>query len=230
MTKIAVFGASGTTGRQILRQAVSRGWHVRAVARSWDGAGENGSALELVKADVLEDDLSKIVSGVDAVISALGLSADPQTLADPPPVYTKGSARIADAMADEGVRRLLVISASFVVRRDIGPALFRNAALPALDPLFRQMAEMEASLREREDLDWTIARPGWLLNEPLTGDYTVSDSVIPDDLIRTRHADLAHFLLGEVDANNWVRGHPAPARREAPHLESSLALPRELAG
>lgn len=226
--KILVLGAHGVTGQEVVKQAVAKGHHVRAAEMKWpDDAPLAGHNVERVTANVIEDDLGPIVDGVDAVISALGVPGDPKTLMDPPPLYTQGTRNLIDAMDTRGVRRLVTISASFVVTHDRGPLLFRTTAIPALTRVLHQMGEMEEMLRG-SDLDWTAVRPGWLLPEPLTGDYVVTPDVIPEDLIRTRHADLAHFMLHCVESGEWVRATPAIARAEVEELSSSFEVVKEM--
>jgi len=72
---ILVAGATGTTGREILRLARSRVDTVRALTRSPDAATalQTAGADEVVVDDLLaSDDLSAAVVDVDAVLSAVG--------------------------------------------------------------------------------------------------------------------------------------------------------------
>jgi putative NADH-flavin reductase len=55
--RIAIFGASGRTGRQLVEQAVARGHQVTAIVRNPDGLPWNlHEAVRLVKADVMDPD------------------------------------------------------------------------------------------------------------------------------------------------------------------------------
>ncbi|MCH2487169.1 MAG: NAD(P)H-binding protein, partial [Erythrobacter sp.] len=78
------------------------------------------------------------------------------------------------------------------------------------------------------DIAWTAARPGWLLDQPHTGDFAVSESDLPPDSLRTRRADLAQFLIdcatGEGSGEDWVRRTPFVARPEADEYERPTAL------
>jgi uncharacterized protein YbjT (DUF2867 family) len=170
--------------------------------------------------DVLEGDLRPVLSGVEAVISCLGVPNDPKTLLDPPPLYTRGTRRIMDAMQAEGLGRIVVISASFVVAQDRGPFLFRTAVMAALAKVLDQMREMEAMLRA-STLDWTAVRPGWLLEAEPTGEAWIGPDVIPEDLIRTRTGDLATLLIDCAANDAWLRATPAIARDEPDFQESS---------
>lgn len=228
MKTLTVFGAAGVTGQEVVREAVSNGWHVKAVEPDWSDPVDLPPGVERVEGDVLSGDLAPALEGAEAVISALGVGNDPATLIDPPPLYTEGTLRIVQAMKAKGIRRLVVISASFVAARDRGPLHFRLPAMAALKLVFRDMANMERILRATEGIDWTAVRPGWLMDGPATGDYTVSDGVIPPDMIRTRHADLAHFMVALAGSDDWVHGTPAIARHEPDAASSPAAVLRDM--
>lgn len=225
--RILVFGAEGATGREVVRQAAAKGHPVRATERAFKAPEAIPAGVEAVPADVLADDLRPLVRGMDAVISCLGVPNDPKTLLSPPPLYTEGTRRIMEAMEAEGVRRLVVISASFVAATDRGPFLFRTAVLTALHRVLEQMREMEAGLRA-SSLDWTAARPGWLMEGEATSDPWIGPDVIPEELIRTRTGDLAALLLDCAAHDHWVRQTPAIAREEDDLKESSTEVIIEL--
>ncbi len=212
--QILVFGAGGTTGREIVARALDEGHVVHAAEKDPPAGMPDHERLRLSIADVLRDDLAPLMEGADTVISALGVGLTPQTTLDPPPLYSEGTLRIVEAMKGAGLRRLVVISASFVGgHRDL-PLWFRAMALPALHQVITQMADMERILRASDAIDWTAVRPGWLLDAPHTGDYTVAENTIPRGMIRTRHADLADFMLRCATSADWLRAFPAIARRE----------------
>lgn len=225
---LVIFGAAGTTGAAAVACARDRGFAVRAVEHEWPADAPDGDDVTHHSADVMDDDLAPLIDGADAVISAIGLSMSMRTVVDPPPLYTKGTANIVAAMRETGVRRLAVISATFVEDAGAGPLWFRVTAMPALANIYAQMASMEADLARAKDIDWTAARPGWLLDRPFTGDYKVTDEKITPGLLRTRHADLADFLVRCVAEGLHIGETPAIARRESELDESPLALKDEL--
>ncbi len=80
--KFTVLGGTGRTGQELLKQALAAGHRVTAVVRSPHKleALRNGltSAEEVKRLEVMEgdifsaDDLTKLITGSDAVISTLG--------------------------------------------------------------------------------------------------------------------------------------------------------------
>ncbi|RVV98438.1 hypothetical protein EKE94_05820 [Mesobaculum littorinae] len=226
--KLCVFGALGATGRDIVDAAVANGHDVRACDMARDPGNALPAGVEYRRVDVLNDDPAAAVAGCDAVLSALGLAFGPKAAMDPPPLYSDGTRAIIAAMEAAGrPERLIVISATFIATRDRGPVWFRAAANLGLDRIFAQMSEMEHALRA-SSLDWTAVRPGWLMDGPATGDATVVADVIPQGMIRTRHADLARFMLHCAETGEWSRATPAIARPEPEEKSSLSALFSEL--
>ena len=112
--RIAVFGASGATGREVVRHALRAGLEVVAIDRSQPDEEDRLEGVTYRQADVLEDDLADAMKGCDAVISTLGVAFSPSNAMSPPPLYTKGTGNILDGMQRAGIDRIVVISAAFV--------------------------------------------------------------------------------------------------------------------
>lgn len=211
---ITIFGAWGATGRHAIKAARAQGHRVKAVVHHLPDEISADAGVTYVKGDVLKDDLRPYVEGADAVLSCLGIGNDLETLLSPPPLYTEGTENICKAMLEENVSRLVVISASFVEEKNRGPIWFKLPAMTALSLVFREMEQMEHNLKARHDIAWTAVRPGWLMEGEETRDYVVQANVIPPGLIRTRHADLAHFMVSLAETGEWIHQTPAIARKE----------------
>jgi putative NADH-flavin reductase len=202
---LAVVGATGRTGRQVVLQALSRGHTVTAVARRPEALGLRDDRLTLVAADVLDPGaLLDPLAGAGAVVSTLGVG----TSRAPTTVYSQGMTNVLHAMQANGVRRLSVISAAPAGPRDEQPFLERRLLMPVLDRVFgatyEDMRRMEALL-QASDVDWTALRPPRLVDKPGTGRYRL-DRQKP--LARSRSltfADLATALLDSLDSETLYR-------------------------
>jgi putative NADH-flavin reductase len=64
--------------------------------------------------------------------------------------------------------------------------------------------EMKRMVME-SGLEWTIARPPRLTLGPCTGRYRTDDDRLPPGARAVSRADVAHFLLGEVERPAHVR-------------------------
>jgi putative NADH-flavin reductase len=201
--KIAVVGATGRTGRQVVDQALARGDDVVALARRPE-ALPSRPGLTSATADVRDRAaLTGVLAGTDAVVSALGVGASRQ----PTAVYSDGTANILHAMAAHGIGRLAVISAVPAGPRAEQPFLQRHLIIPVLERVFGfydDMRRMEALLRG-SDLDWICLRPPRLTGNKPTGRYRL-DATRPLPKARSiTHADLATALLDALTRPDLYR-------------------------
>ncbi|QAU14019.1 SDR family oxidoreductase [Halorubrum sp. BOL3-1] len=170
---ILVAGASGGTGREILRLAAPRHVRIRALTRSSETAPtlRSAGADEVVVDDLLDPgDLNTAVSGVDAVISTVG-TAPTAIRRGPPYVDGAGNCALVDAADAAGVE-------TFVMESAIGvgpePASRLAGAFDAfIGPLQEAKATAESAIRSAS-LTHTILRPGVLTDGRRTDLTTVA--------------------------------------------------------
>lgn len=192
---ITVAGASGATGRLVVERAVAAGHRVSALVRpSSDYVPPPGVAVHRV--EVVTDQDWALPTDVDAVISSLGK----QSYGDPVPVCSDGTANLIMAMDRARVRRLLVVSAVPVLTTGAGePWWFRRLVRPAVAragrALYADLAAMEEVVRA-SGMDWTIIRPGQLVDRPATNYRLVPEANATTSVHRV---DLADALVNAVD-------------------------------
>jgi putative NADH-flavin reductase len=190
--RVAVFGATGGTGRSAIRQALDAGDKVTALARRPDALAEFGDEITVVGGDVLDlGTVAQAVDGAEVVISALGIGMHRHATT----VYSQGTANIVAAMRDAGAARLLVVSTSSlelphrVAERAVAKVLHRILAKPYAD-----MALMEDAIRT-SGLDWTLVRAARLTNGSVTGRYRTAVDAKLRGCWSISRADVAHYCL-----------------------------------
>jgi putative NADH-flavin reductase len=206
--RLTIFGATGGTGTQLVRQALREGHEVTAVVRAPARLDVPAhERLRVVTADVRDpDDITPAVEGADAVLSALGPRGG-----GPSTICADGARAIIAAMGKTGVRRLLVVSASGpfpdagdspLTRYVIKPIILERLLKNGFDDMRRGEEEVRAA-----DLDWTIVRPPQLTDKPATGRYRTAVDINLRGGRRISRADLAAGLLGLIGDETSVHHH-----------------------
>ncbi|MFI7705341.1 NAD(P)-dependent oxidoreductase [Nonomuraea sp. NPDC049480] len=194
--KLAVFGATGGTGLELLRQGLDLAHEITAVVRDASRLpAELRTRLDVVEADVMNPDaIATAVKGRDAVLSAMGTRER-----GPTTVHTSSVASIIEAMTRVGVRRVLTVGASGMVTDEGDGPLTRYVLKPLIvQRLFRHAyADMAASERllRSSDLDWTIVRPSRLTDGGRTNRYRTARDLNLRGGMNTTRADLADCVL-----------------------------------
>ncbi|MFF2650898.1 NAD(P)-dependent oxidoreductase [Streptomyces sp. NPDC058045] len=202
--KLTVFGATGGIGREVVRQALAAGHEVTAVVRDPARLTVTGDRLEVFRSDLADaETLRPAVAGRDAVLSGLG----PRSRKDAG-VVTPLTRTVLDAMRAEGVRRLLVVSASPVGAPAPDDPLLDRAARRVISAVLRDvyadLAAMERLLAE-SGTDWTAVRPPRLTDGQPTGSYRTVVGGAPRGGRSIARADVAHAMLALVDDPAAVR-------------------------
>lgn len=200
MKRIVVFGGAGKTGQEVVKQAVDRGYKVRAfdVRRGNLPAYEN---MNFIEASVLDlEEVEKAVRGCSAVISELGVK-----LGSKKPLVSKGNKIIVEAMKKVGVKRLITQSAfgALESKPKLPWYLAQAAKTPLLQEMYADKDRMEKIVRDSK-LDWTILRPVRLTNSTKAKMYRFGPNIPLDFNPRISRADIAHFILDELSNNNFV--------------------------
>ena len=171
---VFVAGASGGTGREVLRLLGGRKPTVRALTRS---AGkrerlESAGADEVVVDDLLDPtDLAGTLEDVDVVLSAVG-SGVAEVWSSGPYVDGAGNLALLEAAVEAGVDAFVMESA-LGVGDDPASALATAFDL-FIPPVQRAKAEAEAAVREAP-VRHTVLRPGALTGGLRTDDVTVAE-------------------------------------------------------
>ena len=165
---VLVAGATGGTGREVLRRAGSRVETVRALTRSPGATADlrAAGADEVAVDDLLDpSNLVAAVEGIDAVISAVGTA--PSAVRDGPPfVDGAGNRALLDAAVDAGVHAFVMESAIGVGPEPASP--LASAFDAFIGPLQEAKGEAEAEIRDAP-IRHTVLRPGVLTNGRRTG-------------------------------------------------------------
>jgi putative NADH-flavin reductase len=85
--------------------------------------------------------------------------------------------------------------------------IFRTVAATVLSGAMHDHAAAERVIRET-DLDYTILHAPRLRDEPQTGNYRVEADGLPPGATTISRADVAEFMLDQLESTKYVRKGP----------------------
>ena len=196
--KLIIFGATGQTGQELVKQAIAHGHDVTAFVRNPDKLALQDERLHVVTGDVLnQEDVNAALVGQDAVLTALGTESLAYS-----GFLERSLVRIINAMKVSGVTRIGYV-ASAGVDKELPGAQGLLAQQILKNPLRDHRQAID--LLKQADVDYTVARPLRLMNGPLTGMYRQAADGVPDQAKQINRADVAHFLLGAIEQDESIR-------------------------
>ena len=193
--RVVIAGGHGQIARHLERVLAERGHSPVGIVRNPDhvadleAAGAEAVVLDLEHTDVAA--VADVLRGADAVVFAAG--GGPDSGVARKETVDKGAAiMLADAAEAAGVRRYVMIS-----------SMGTDGADPDSDDVFqvylRAKKAADDDVRGR-DLDWTIVRPGRLIDDVPTGRVQLGKL----ERGSVTRGDVAHVLAEVFDADNTI--------------------------
>lgn len=196
---IALFGATGRTGRRVLQRCLARGDHVRALVSDASKLASR-TGLDVVLGDARDAAaVAATLRGTKAAICCLGL----RDISVPTTEFSDSVRTIVAAARNAGVRRIVAIASAGVLP-DARGGLRNEHGVPAW--LKHVAAEHTRNLRtlEQSGLDWTLMCPVDLVEDLPAGNARRAYDDLPAGGAQTGYDDLAETivaLLGDTSSH-----------------------------
>lgn len=208
--RILIVGATGGSGRELVKQGLERGHEVTAFARRPEAVAIRHERLRVARGDVLDAaSVAAAMAGQEAVLSALGH----KRWLYPTRILSQGTANVLDAMAKQGVRR-------FVCETSLGVGdgwwrlglYYTLFVIPVILPFYFWDKHRQEKLVRRSGAEWILVRPGVLTNGRRRGTYRhgprIGNPLWP---VRISRADVADFMLNQLTDDAYLRSAPGVA-------------------
>ncbi len=204
---IIIFGSTGGTGQQLIKQALEKGYSVSAFARSPEKIILKHEKLKVIKGDVLNlKSVEKAIQNHDAVLCSIGLPS----VMDKSYLRAQGTKNIIQAMQGNGINRLICQSALGVNESsNLLPFYYKFLIIPLFMKYLYRDHELQETYIKESKLKWTIIRPAVLTNNELTGKYqhrieTKNKSITA----KISRADTADFMLKQLTDESYFYKTP----------------------
>lgn len=209
--KIALIGATGFVGAHVLKELVSRGHQVTAIARNTDKIDTSGGLVITKAADAANsDEIAAAVAGHDAVISTFNAGwTNPNIYND----FIAGAKAIQAGVKQAGVKRFLTVGGAGSLEIQPGLQLVDTPNFPeAYKPGATAARDYLNILKTETELDWTFLSPAIEMSPAhpgeRTGKYrTALDTPVFDEHNHSRLSvdDTAVAIVDEIEQGNFIR-------------------------
>ena len=195
--KVALIGASGNIGGQILAELLSRGHAVTAVARDI-GKVAAQPGVTPARGDLSDSaGLAAVLRGHDAIISSVRFK-----MFKP--------AQMLDAVKSSGVKRLIMVGGAGSLEVKPGLALIDTPEFPAAAKEEATAGSvMLAALRKESDLEWSFLSPSAVIGPgERTGKFRLGGDQLlvgADGKSRIAIPDFAIALVDELESRKHIR-------------------------
>jgi putative NADH-flavin reductase len=209
--KVAIFGATGFSGRAILAEVLKQGHEVSILVRNKSTVSSHDPNLTILEGNVMDSKaVAATIRDCDAVIQCLGIGGKGD---GKPNTFVSDATKIIIAEMEQlGLKRLIAMS-NVGAGNSIAfwPWIFRKMILPYfmkwLVAVFDDKNRMEPAIMN-STLDWTIVRCPNILDKPaketchttLDGKGLTLSITLPD---------MAKFIVDQLVQQTFIKQAPS---------------------
>ena len=195
--KLLVLGATGGTGKAIVRAALTAGHAVTILVRNPEKA-QDLSGARLITGNALDPKaVAEALTGSDAVISALGTPVSPFREVR---LLSSATRILVDEMRRQGVSRLLAITG-------MGAGDSAGHGGFFFDRVFKPLM-LRKVYQDKDRQEAIIRGPSVLNDKPANGRVCAMVDLSGFHGGTISRADVARFVLAELEARRWEKAAP----------------------
>ncbi|KEI83260.1 3-beta hydroxysteroid dehydrogenase [Clostridium botulinum A2 117] len=203
--KIALIGSTGNAGKVILKEALSRGHEVIAIARDISKIKDTNENLTVMQGDILKlDTLVNKLEGIDVLVSAFGPKVGKEdTLIE----ATNNLITLAKKL---GVKRLVAMGGAGSLKVQDDVELVNTEGFPEdWKPIALAHSKSLDIYRNEKEVNWTYLSPAALISSGVrTGKYSVGNEYLVVDEkgeSKISFEDFAVAMIDEIENPKHIR-------------------------
>lgn len=203
--KVAIFGASGATGRILTRRCYDAGHQITALLRHPETFPLRSLVHSVPGSAFDPAPVAETIQGADVVLSALGANSLKKE-----DVLERAVPQIVAAMQQQGVRRLIVLGSAGAKpdALDKQPAwrrwIVENLVYKTLLKWPVASQRSQYATLSATSLDWTMVMPPMLTHGHGHGRWRVDPDALPPGASHIAREDVAEFMMQQIDNPQWI--------------------------
>lgn len=199
--RIAVIGGGGRTGQYLVNQLIEKGYRLKLLLRHPEDFTIKSPLIEIVPGDVLDTEaVNALIAGCDAVLSTVGQRKDE------PLVASQASRNILNAL--RGERYIVLAGLNVDTPSDRKGADTQKATewMRSTFPVIHDDRQESYAVLAGSSADWVMVRVPYIEFNGKRSEVKVSATDSPGSKIDA--ADIAAFMISQLDDDTWLRKAP----------------------
>ncbi len=204
---ITIIGASAGLGLATVKRGLTRNHTITTLSRS-EVQLEEKSSLNMILGDATDKAyLSKSIQNADAIIITLGTSKNMKATT----LFSDFAKLIVEINREKKIDVPLLFVTGFGAgeSKNYVPWLVKMFLKHLLKDVYADKTKMEEIITH-SDLNWTVVRPGRLLDGELTEKYRIENKLFKGiNIGGINRADVADFLIKQVEKQTELKQYVA---------------------
>lgn len=198
---IAVIGASKGIGLATVSVALERGWNVRSLSRQPLPLPKHENLTQILGSALDRDKVKETILSTRAIVLSIGHPISFREIT----FFSEATRILMDTMLGWNPTAYLMAVTGIGAGDSAGHGGFTYDKIikPLLLRKIYQDKDRQENLIKNSKLDWTIVRPGFLTDGPLTSVYRCLDQMKDVKAEKISRLDCADFLEREANAKVW---------------------------
>jgi putative NADH-flavin reductase len=204
---IAIIGASAGIGLQTVIRGLNRNHSITSLSRS-EIEIEEKKSLKMILGDATNKaDLLNSIQNADAIIVTLGASKDLKSTT----LFSDFAKLIVEMHIENKIEIPLIFVTGFGAgeSKNYVPWLVKMFLKYLLKDVYADKTKMEEIITN-SDMNWTVVRPGRLLEKGLTEKYRIENTLFKGiNIGGINRADVADFLIKQAEKQTELKKYIA---------------------
>ncbi|CAG2535298.1 Uncharacterized conserved protein YbjT [Maribacter dokdonensis] len=212
--KILILGATGRTGKLILKESLKQGYEINCLVREPNKVKENSKSINIFKGSPEKiSELKNAIKGCDGIISALNISRISDfpwsKLRTPPTFLSEVMKNVISLAGKENIERIVVCSAWGVAETEKEIPFWFNWFIKNsnIGVAYKDHERQEIQLK-KSNLKWTIVRPSGLINSNKVQEIIESYGNEPKPKITISRKSVAEFMVNALSNERLIGRTP----------------------
>jgi putative NADH-flavin reductase len=200
---ITIIGASAGLGLETLKRGLDRNHSITTLSRTGIEIEEKRSLNEIIGDATNKADVLNSIQGADALIVTLGTGKNMKATT----LFSDFAKLIVEIHSENKIAVPIIFVTGFGAgeSRNYVSWLVRMFLKYMLKDVYDDKTKMEEIITH-SDLNWTVVRPGRLLDKPLTEKYRTENKLFKGISIGgINRADVADFLIKQAERQTELK-------------------------